>query len=384
MKKIGYLLADFPVLSETFVGNEIRAMMALGYDVTPLIMRRHNGSAQAADIVLAKGAIQLDTLSHATALEAAFRPSSKSARAMAFCLRQTALSPKSLLWNGLKIAAAFKRAGCTHIHAHFAGGATAHAIVAARWMGVSTSFICHGHDVYAEPEDLALKLQAADATVAVCEDLAIHLRELAPSANITCICCGVDPLDFVPSQGMGNDRLLFIGRLIECKGVDDALRALAISTSTPTLDIVGDGPLRGEMEAQVSAAGLSQRVNFLGARSREWLTTNGPRYAALVGPFKRATDGTVDTGPVVVKEAMAMGLPVITTRSMGMKEMVTPQTGILVEPGDWRTLATAIDAIMNMSIPERKALGAAGRQRVEAMFTLHQQAQSLARLIEAA
>lgn len=384
MKKIGYLLANFPVLSETFVGNEIRAMAAMGYEVAPLIMQRSHGTAQAADVTLADTAIHLQSLSHASALEAVARPSSKTAQAIAFCLRQTRLPPRSLYWNSMKIAAAFQRAGCTHIHAHFAGGATAHAIVAARWMGVSASFICHGHDVYAEPEDLAMKLLAADAAVAVCDDLADALRAMAPSANVERIACGVDPLDFSPSVEKPGERLLFVGRLIECKGVDDLIRALSAMRAKAHLDIVGDGPLRPALEEQCAAAGVSGRVRFLGARDRAWLTTHGPSYAAFVSPFKVAADGTRDTGPLVVKEAMAMGLPVITTRSMGMKEMVTAQTGMLVEPGDWRALATSIDRLMSMSLEDRRALGMGGRQRVESMFTIVQQARALSRLIEAA
>ncbi|MDB5572533.1 MAG: glycosyl transferase family 1 [Hyphomicrobiales bacterium] len=384
MKKIGYVLADFPVLSETFVGDEMRAMAALGYELAPLIMRRRYASAQAADVALAEGAIHLEALSHASALEAAMRPSAQASRAIAFCMRQTRLPPRSLFWNSMKIAAAFRRAGCTHVHAHFAGGATAHALVAARWLGVSVSFICHGHDVYAEPEDLALKLDSADAAVAVCDDLADSLRALAPSAVVERIACGVDPMNFMPREDEAGERLLFVGRLIECKGVDDLISALAVAQASPHVDIVGDGPLRPALEAQAADAGLADRVRFLGSKDRAWLTRNGPLYDAFVSPFKVAADGTRDTGPLVVKEAMAMGLPVLTTRSMGMKEMVTPQTGFLVEPGDWRALAQSIDALSQMSAEARRRMGLAGRRRVEEHFTISQQAHALARLIEAA
>ena len=118
----------------------------------------------------------------------------------------------------MRIAAIARKAGCDHLHAHFSGGAAAHAIVAARWIGASVSFVCHGHDVYAEPEDLPLKLAAADAVVAVCNDMALDLRALAPEATIATIPCGTDPEAFRPTTRSAPERrLLFIGRLVETK-----------------------------------------------------------------------------------------------------------------------------------------------------------------------
>ena len=84
---------------------------------------------------------------------------------------------------------------------------------------------------------------------------------------------------------------------------------------------------------------MTDRVHFLGARPREWLLENAPHYFGLVAPFKIAPDGSRDSGPMVVKEAMAMEMPVVATRFMGNKDMITPEIGFLAEPGDphrWR------------------------------------------------
>lgn len=385
MRTIGYVLGSFPVLSETFVGDDMRAVMARGHRLAFVVMRRRTEAAQPDDMRLAEQAIDLRGLDAWEALSAAAHPSASAVEALLFCRRQTRLPVRSLIWNGLKIAAAFRRAGVEHIHAHFSGGTAAHAIFAARWMGVSVSFICHGHDVYAEPEDLALKLRSADGVVAVCDDMASDLRAIEPQARVQRIACGVDPSAFVPVQdGTENDRFLFVGRLVPCKGVDDALIAVAASPSDVRLDIVGDGPQRAALEQQAQALGLGERVRFLGARDRSWLAREAAHYRGLVAPFKPDVDGTRDTGPLVVKEAMAMALPVLTTRQMGLKETVAPETGVLVEPGDAGALGVALSALVRMTPEERRAMGLRGRERVMRHFTLERQGALLSGLFEAA
>ncbi|RBP16100.1 glycosyltransferase involved in cell wall biosynthesis [Roseiarcus fermentans] len=384
MKTIGYVLGDFPVLSETFVGNEIRAMAKRGHEVVPIVMRLREGPAQTADRILARDARTLSSVSAGAALGALARPGRNPASALGYLLSQKRQPRKSLLWNAMKIAAIAREAGCDHLHAHFAGGAAAHAIVAARWIGISVSFVCHGHDVYAEPEDLPIKLGAADAVVAVCKDMESDLRRLAPSSKVTTIHCGTDPEVFRPVHDVDPlPRLLFVGRLIPCKGVDDLLSALAIQ-GTAAVDIVGDGPLMNALRERAQALGVAERVNFLGARPREWLVENGPRYFGLVAPFKQGPDGTKDTGPLVIKEAMAMGLPVVATRQMGIKEMISPETGFFADPADPSSLAEAIGRLLRLSPIERSAMGRRGRERVIERFSLDASSRALSQVFEAA
>jgi colanic acid/amylovoran biosynthesis glycosyltransferase len=383
MKTIAYVLADFPVLSETFIGNELRAVRALGHPVSPFIMCRGRAPAQPADELLASEALHLDAMQR---LPLSLRIDGGGAgmrAALSFVFRQKGLRRRSLVLNATRIAAAARRAGVKHIHAHFAGGAAAHAIVAARLIGATVSFVCHGHDVYAEACDLEAKLEAADFAVAVCQDLATDLGRVSQKARIELIACGADPGGFRPRCGDGNGRLLFVGRLVEQKGIDDLIAALSgmPANERPALDIVGDGPLRQALET--AAAGQAD-TRFLGARDAAWLQQQAPVYEGLVAPFKTARDGSRDTGPLVVKEAMLMGLPVIATRFMGVKETVTPQTGLLVEPGDVAGLGDAVGALLRMEPARRSAMGAAGRKRALAHFTLERQASLLSHLVQAA
>ena len=384
MKKIGYVLGDFPVLSETFVGNEIRAMVKRGHAVAPIVMRLREEPAQTDDRLLAQHARVLSSASAGSALRAFLRPGPRFASALSYCLRQDRQPRKSLMWNAMKIAAIAREEGCDHLHAHFAGGAAAHAIVAARWIGASVSFVCHGHDVYAEPEDLPTKLEAADAVVAVCKDMESDLRALAPRSNVTTIHCGTDPDVFRPARGTDPQRrLLFVGRLIPCKGVDDLLSALAMQ-ATATVDVVGDGPMMSLLQERAEALGVAQRVRFLGARPREWLVENGPKYFGFVAPFKQGPDGTKDTGPLVIKEAMAMGLPVVASRQMGIKEMLSPETGFFAEPADPTSLAEAIDRLLRLPPAERADMGRRARERVIERFSLDASSAALSRIVEAA
>ncbi len=384
MKKIGYVLADFPILSETFVGDEMRAMAKRGHAIQPIVMHLSAGPAQTADKLLARSARTVASASRQSALRTLLRPGRSAFSALSFLMKQKKLSRRSLFWNAIKIGAIAREYGCDHLHAHFSGGATAHAIVAARWIGIPVSFVCHGHDVYAEPEDLPVKLEAANAVVAVCKDMEADLRRLAPRSNVATIHCGTDPDNFTPAQDASpSPKLLFIGRLIPCKGVDDLLSALAVQTNA-AVDIVGDGPLMKELRQQAEALGVADRVNFLGARTRDWIVENGPHYLGFVAPFKQGPDGTKDTGPVVIKEAMAMGLPVVASRQMGIKEMVSPETGFFAEPADPATLAQAIERLYRLSPAQRAEMGRRARQRVIESFSLDASSRALSQFVEAA
>jgi len=386
MKTIGYVLAAFPVFSETFVGTEMRAMARHGHRIVPIVLARTNQAGQKADHALAEQAIYLDQINPAGAASILRTPATSALRGIAFSFAQRKLPRRSLIWNALKIAHAARASGCQHLHAHFAGPAAAHAIVAARWIGASMSFVGHGHDIYAEPTDLTAKLVHSDFAVAVCRDMAADFQILAPMTPVAEVTCGVDPTRFTPrpSGQADNGRYLFVGRLVEAKGCADLLDALGrlqAKNMILAVDIVGDGPLRQVLTAQAQALGLTA-VRFLGARPAEWLMQEAPAYRALLCPFKEATNGERDTGPVVAKEAMAMALPVIASRFMGLKEMITGETGRLVPPGDSVALATQLAEFECLSPADRTHMGQAGRQRLLDLFTDAHQAEKLSTWVE--
>lgn len=379
----GHVVGEFPALSETFVTGEIRALRALGHRVAPLALGPSARSFQPGDADLSGEAVRTAGLPAARALALAASSPRGFAGALAFVRAQTGIRPRSLLLSGARVALAARRAGCDHLHAHFALAPAAAAIVASRLLGIGCSFSCHGYDVYGGPSDLAAKLRAADFAVAVCDDMAADLAAAAPEARIETIPCGVDPGRFRPlaEGGARNGALLAVGRFVPKKGYRTLLDALAAvpEERRPRLDMVGDGPQRAALEEEAAARGLSPWTRFLGPRPSDWLAAEAPAYLGFVAPYVIDAEGGRDTGPLTVKEAMAMGLPVAASALMGLKETVSPDVGRLVPPGDAAALAEALEWLAGMGEEERRRRGAAGRARIEARFDLNQQAAGIAR-----
>jgi glycosyltransferase involved in cell wall biosynthesis len=377
--RLGYVLASFPVLSETFVSNQVRAMRALGHTVVPIALAPHQGACQPDDEPFRAETELIGMVPAASALLpvalAALGPGAGRVKgARRFLAAQTAIRGRSLLLAGARVAVLARRHGVTHLHAHYAHVAAATAIVAARLTGLTCSFIGHGYDIYGTPSDLAAKLGAIDLAIATCDDMADDFRALCPTARIAVIPCGIDPGRFRPAPPGAEPipRLLAIGRLVEQKGYEVLLAALAAipADRRPSVDVVGTGPLEAKLRGMAADLGVAGHIDFLGVRASGWIAEHGPRYRALVAPFVICANGDRDTGPMVIKEAMAMGLPVVASALMGIKDYVTEATGRLVPPGDVPAFAEAMAWVDRLAPAERGATGLAGRARLEARFTL--------------
>lgn len=409
MKKIGYVLANFPVLSETFVSTEIRAMEECGHDILPIAFNHYGGQYQACDNDLKEKTIYLSDHSNKIALKALsiLRPS--FIKALKFALNQTGIPIKSLVGNALKLAYIAKKNHCTHIHAHFSQSAAATAIVAARLCGLTVSFVGHGHDIYAVPQDLKLKLKSVDFAVAVCLDMAWHFRNIAPKANTSLIYCGVDTNRFAKNliehhhntnshtnsdnarhmqaevtDSPPKEKLLYIGRLSETKGLFTLLEALnkIEPSKRPCIDFVGAGVLKDKLEQFSQDNGLEQHVNFMGPKQSSWLIDNAHHYAALTVPFEMASNGDRDSGPVVVKEAMALKLPIITTYFMGCKEMLTQECSLRVPPKDSTSLAKMIKRFFEMPQTQINSMVESAYERVNTHYSANLQAICLSTMVE--
>ncbi len=388
MKKIGYVLSSFPILSETFISTEIRAMQRRGHQVQPFSFRHYGGEYQQRDESLKEQTIYLSDHSRKIALKALPLIKPGVFKALSFALKQRGLPTKSLLGNALKLVYLAHQAQCTHLHAHFAQATAATAIVAARLYGITVSFVGHGYDVYATPQDLTLKLNTVDFAVAVCRDLELYFQQLAPKANTGLVYCGVETDRFsqpatAPAQRTA-EKLLFIGRLCETKGLFTLLNALKMIESAlrPSVDFVGDGVLREDLIAYAKEHQLTDQVNFLGSKQSTWLINNSHHYAAMVVPFEMAPNGDRDTGPVVVKEAMALKLPVLSTYFMGVKEMLTEETGMRVQPKDTAALAKMITQFCQMSAEDVDTMAQNAYERVKTHYNADVQAVGLSDLVE--
>lgn len=141
-------------------------------------------------------------------------------------------------------------------------------------------------------------------------------------------------------------RFLFVGRLVEKKGLDVLLRAL-VEVPEARLVAVGDGPMRADLETLGNELGISGRVCFTGQLGQSYLIDELRLAHALVIPSRVARDGDADGTPVVMGEGMAAGVPIIASRLGGLSEHIASErNGLLVEPGDSRALAKALRRVL--------------------------------------
>lgn len=187
----------------------------------------------------------------------------------------------------------------------------------------------------------------SDAVTVISSHTAAELRALVPGVQPRVIPFGAaashEHVRPVRTREAGDPlRLLFVGRLVERKGVAVLLDALARG-GRDRLAIVGDGPLRAELEARASRAGLADRVEFTGAVTAGELSNRFAEADALVLPAVRDSKGDVEGLGVVLIEALAAGRPVIASESGGIVDIVRhEESGLLVRPGDPAALSDAI------------------------------------------
>lgn len=387
--RICLLAGAFPVLSETFITNQVRSLRALGHTVVPVALEAPSKDFfQPEDEALSAEAERTPYVGRVAAMAASFRNPERLARAWAFCSGQTGIRPRSLFLSAAKTALIVRRHRCSHIHAHYAQVPAAVAIAAAKLAGTTCSFEGHGHDVYGSTcaPDLKMKLSSADFVVATCADMAAMFHVVAGQGlRVHVIPCGIDPSRFKPlaKTAERNGKLLAIGRLVPQKGYEVLIEALATMPAEirPRIDAVGRGPLLDELQALAAARGVTANITFAGALPGTAIAEEGPAYLGYVAPFVTAPDGQTDTSPVAAKEAMSMGLPVVATAHLGLKEIVGPGTGRLVPPGDVAALAEGMKWLVGLPMEERIEIGARGRLHMQAHFTARGEALALANAI---
>jgi glycosyltransferase involved in cell wall biosynthesis len=275
------------------------------------------------------------------------------------------------------------RDGRPHLQAHFAAEAALRAMRLARLTGTTWGVTAHAYDIFREPRNLEEKLAAADLVVTVCEYNARHLRGPVPDGKpVEVVVMGVEPERFRRTTPYpGGRRVLAVGRLVEKKGFAHLIEAAALVDGLD-VEIVGHGPLRGELDALIAQRGVGDRVTLHGARPHSFVRDRLEQADLLAMPCVVAADGDRDSMPVVVKEALAMEVPVVASDEVALPEMVHSGWGRLVPPGDPAALAEAMEELLALPAEERAAMGKRGREFVAERFSLASQARRLAELVD--
>jgi colanic acid/amylovoran biosynthesis glycosyltransferase len=389
---IGYLVSRYPAVSHTFVLHEVAALRERGVAIHTFSIRRAHREhlLTAADRAAAETTTAILPPSprhflraHLAALTAA---PAAYLRTLLRAIRRGESDLRAVLWQCFYFAESIvlwshcAERAIRHVHVHLANPAADVALLAADFgsrtgrEGVrSWSFTMHGPTEFSDVRRHRLAEKVADARFVVCISDFARSQLMAVSdprdwPKLTVVHCGIDTDGLAVAGGRESAglRVVCVGRLVPEKGqavLVEAIARLREEGVEADLTLVGDGPGRRTLEEQVRRHALAPAVTFTGAVSH----ADVKRRLAAADVFCLAS--FAEGVPVVLMEAMGSGLPVVTTRVMGIPELVSDGIdGILVRPGRADELA---DALRELADPGRRAeLGGAARAKVEREFSL--------------
>ncbi len=397
-RPIAVVVKGWPRLSETFIAQEILALERRGLDLLIVSLRRPTDRfTHPIHAEIRSPVHYLPEYLHEApgrvlrAWRAARRlPGYPRARAawLADLARDRTRNRGRRFGQALVLAAEF--GGVASIHAHFLHTPASVARYASAMLGVGWSFSAHAKDVWTTPEwEKREKLADARFGVTCTRANLEHLAALAPSSSpspevVELVYHGLDRTRFPARMAErpprdGSDpadpvRLLSIGRLVEKKGFDDLLSALAMLPPALcwTLDVVGGGALETRLRGQAAALGLGDRVRWHGSLPHDRVIGHFADTDLFVLASRISADGDRDGLPNVLMEAQLLGAACVTTRVSGTPELIEPEVnGLLVAPRDPGALAAALER--TIAEPERRArLAEAGRTVMETRFSFEE------------
>jgi len=398
--RLAFVVTTFPCASETFAEREIEMLAKLGFAIT-IFAATDKGD---------KGYIPRGA-------KVVYRPGLLSACAVMSCLRffgRRPLALVELLWLVLRVsvrclregvslianvhtvaffAATLERERISHIHAYFLNWpaciGTALSVVTGRTFSISA----HARDVFVEHGAVGVKVWQAEF-VRTCNRGALRKLETMVHARsegklklvyhgMRMAFGGPGPCGAVFFSSERRNVVMAVGRLVRKKGFSHLIRAFAWVVQRDgdrRLVIVGDGPVRGELEALIKQLRLDSAIQILGWQTVDVTLRLIQQAAVLVVPSIVNGDGDRDGLPNVVLEAFACGVPVVASRLEGISEAVAHRrTGLLVEPGDVVSLSSAIEELLGDHELQRRLSQNAYEAAVRS-FDLTKNVRELARL----
>jgi colanic acid/amylovoran biosynthesis glycosyltransferase len=365
-----YVVTRFPAVTETFVVNE---WLALSERFRMQLVALRRGREPAVHPETAR----VRPLAAFPALFAVLRG------ALRFSVVEAA-KEAVVFAKAAAIARTAARDGVDRVHAHFASHPATAAWVVHRLTGIPFSFTAHANDLFVAPVLLDRKLADARAVVAISEYNRHLLLERAPPARVELIHCGVDLERRPRARRASGERIVCVASLLPKKGhldLIDALALLAQRRPGVSLELVGEGPERERIEARARERGVAANVTLRGALPSDGVREALGRASAFALPSVRLASGRMEGIPVALMEAMAAGVPVVSTRLSGIPELVRDGvTGLLVEPHDAPALAAALERLL-ADEDLAQSLATAARALVERSFSLQVEARRLGDLL---
>jgi len=407
-KTVGYYLGVFPCLSETFIQREVDALYRAG-----LGLRVFAHEALDADLLEPMGQelirttlyLPLEAKVTGQLLGRCWRHPVRTLRMLRrfWTQRRVIFSPQQSkrvqLARVLSLAAAAEREGVTHLHSPWAFADASVTLLAAQLLGVSYSVQPRASDLHARTQRRGLceRLAEADFLVTNSDYNVRAIERLLPAGQRPPVRRVYEGLSVKalrpvpPREGpLGVARLLCVARLTEPKGITDLLLCLDQLKREGrlfTCDIIGaaadDEPAYCEQVRRMHRdLALEAHVRFLGAQPFDTVLDR-LRWADLfVLPAREAADGRRDVTPNSLIEALAMGVPAVSTHSGAIAEIIeSEQSGLLVPPNDPTAFAAAIKRVLDEDA-FRARLAVHGRRVAEERFDIDRNIQTYLRLFE--
>lgn len=390
--RVAYLINQYPKVSHTFVRREMQALEARGVDVVRVSIRdmradvtAHSDDDDRRELSRTHVLLGADKRGTAAALVAALASAAttpsrlKDATALAVRLARQAdrkAVHAAYLLEAARLKTLCDRERVDHVHAHFGTNSATVAALCAALGGPPFSFTAHGPEEFDRPFELALgeKIARAAFVVGVSSFGRSQLLRHTPAAQwdkVKVVPCGVDDAFLAATHVTpppAAHQLVCVGRLCEQKG--QLLLVDAVAAARPRLaaqgvadlrvTLVGDGELRGVVEARARETGVDDVISVTG-----WASGAEVR-AALQGARALVLPSFAEGLPVVIMESLALERPVISTYVAGIPELVDAACGWLVPAGAVAPLADAIVDAVTADVTVLAAKGAVGRARVVA------------------
>jgi colanic acid/amylovoran biosynthesis glycosyltransferase len=400
-RSVGYVVSRFPKTTETFILREMQAVEANGWDVWPFAINfeRREIVQSGADRYLSRltaiselglgrtvrAQARLAVTSPRTWARLWWRAISGNIRSRKFLLRAIVIA-----WGAPALSERAEQLDLDHLHAHWGTHSALLAHLMSMVTGLPYSITLHAHDLHIDRTMLARKLHDAAAVVTISEHNAEIISndypDVVPVTSI--VHCGVDTAavpqrDTARSDGSamgGPIGIVCVAGLRGFKGHQYLLAAIDLLHEQGIevlCDLVGDGPLRAELEAAARP-----EVVFHGAVDVDRALEIVARADMFVMPSVELADGRRDGIPVALMEAMAIGVPVIASSVSGIPELVQDgTTGVLVPPADPVAIAAAITELA--ADPERAdRLVASARRLVADEFDISATGRKMVEIFE--
>ena len=395
--KVAYLTGEYPRATDTFILREVQALRKQGLEIITCSVRttsveHHVGPEQKAEaaatfnvLAAARRPLRL-LLSHTKAM----RQPRRYLRALRLALRTSPPGLRNHVYQmfyfleAAVLAEHLRKHDVDHLHNHIASSSCTLAMISSAMSGIPYSFTLHGPGIFFEPVHWRLDAKIETAKFVSCISYFCRAQAMLFSASphwgkLHIIHCGVEPERYSPGPRSDRPTLLFVGRLAAVKGLPVLFEALSLIIKdhpSALLRLIGDGPERGKLESLAKEMGLIDHIEFCGYRSQSEVAEALSKTDVFVLP------SFAEGVPVVLMEAMASEVPVVTSRIAGVPELVDDGvSGILVPPGAVAPLSDALDSLLkNASL--REDMGRAGREKVKREFSTESEAEKLKRLFE--